>query len=90
MTTQPSGATLPLRMHRLPTGLIGLSSGRITSWPGVSTAVAASSASVRAGRGELRAVDVAALYQALRDHRDAAGAVDVGGDMHAARLEVGQ
>ena len=46
-TTHPSGASEPLRMTRLPIGLTGLSSGRTTSWPGVSVARAASSANVR-------------------------------------------
>ena len=37
LITQPSGARLPRRITRPPRGLSGLSSGRITSWPGVSS-----------------------------------------------------
>ena len=47
LATQPSGARLPRRMARPPSGLIGSSSACTTFWPGVSRAARASSPIVR-------------------------------------------
>ena len=45
-TTQPSGARLPRRIAKPPFGLIASDTGRITSWPSVSSALSAISPSV--------------------------------------------
>ena len=45
-TTQPSGARFPRRIAKPPFGLIGFDTGRITSWPSVSSALSAISPSV--------------------------------------------
>ena len=60
----------------------------MTSWPGVSTASAASSPKVRPVHGDGGGIDVTAFDQALGDDGDAAGLVDIDRDELAAGLEV--
>ena len=86
---RPPARGCPSRITRPPCGLSGRSIGRTTSWPGVSTARPASSASVRP-------VTVSALpsmwpdFDEPLDHqRPAAGRVKLGRHEAARRLQVG-
>ena len=89
-TTLPSGARLPRRMARPPVALSGCSSGRMTSWPGLSCASGAWSPIVLPVTVSWSACSMPSLQQALGEQRRAAGGVQVGGHEPAARLEVAQ
>ena len=71
-------------------GLSGDFTGRTTSWPGVSTAAAASSPIVRPVTVIASACSTPASLQALRDQPRAARAVQIGGDEASAGLEIGK
>ena len=91
LTTQPSGARLPRRIARPPVGLIGSSSGRTTSWPWVSRASRGVLADRLAGDGRRVLVQQPGLDAgAGRATADAAGGVQVGGDVAPAGLEVAE
>ena len=76
-------------MTRPPVVLIGSSAGRTTSWPGVSVAAAASSPIVLPVTVIAPPWSRPASSRRLRDERHAAGVVEVGRDVPAARLQVG-
>ncbi len=75
-------------MTRPPVGLSGEATGRITSWPGVSTAASASSPIVRPLTVHGVGVQHARLLQARRDQARAAGAVQIDRDEAAAGFQV--
>ncbi len=75
-------------MTRPPVFLIGSAAVCTTCWPGVSLAAAASSPIVLPVTVIGAAVEQAGFGEALADERDAAGLVEVGRDVLAARLQV--
>ena len=89
-TTAPSGARLPLRMTRPPVGLSGFEQRPddllVRRLRGVARVVGDGPS----GDGDRIGVQEAAVEQAPRDQRNAAGAVQIGRDEPAARLEVGE
>ena len=88
LITAPRGARLPCSTAIAPSGLIGLSRGRITSCPGTSSAPATTSRKRRAGDGPGIEVDqVAELRHQLRH---AAGMMEMLHVVLARRLQVDQ
>ena len=81
LATHPSGARLPCRMTSPPVFFSGLSSGTMTSWPGVSTALSPSAAKVLpvTVMRDPRA-DISACNKRFASRRDASGAVHVSRD----------
>ncbi len=90
LMTEPSGATLPLMIAKPPVALSGSSSAWTTTWPGVSTAASAISPAVWPVTVIASACSRAVLSEALEDDRHAAGGVEVGRVVSAARREVAQ
>ena len=91
LTTAPSGARLPFRMTRPPVGFIGRSQRPHDL---LARRLCRRRAPPRRWCGPVTViwsrVEQPGVEQPLRDQPDAAGAVQVGGDEAAARLEVGQ
>ena len=85
-STEPSGARLPRRMARPPVALTGSSTGRTTSWPGVSTASRACSPMVRPVTVGTSSWSIPASSSRLATTRDPPRLVEVLGDEAAARL----
>ena len=81
---------LPRRIARPPWALSGASTGSTTFWPGVSTAPVGLFADRPAGDRDLVLVEQATVLQVLEDQRHPAGGVEVGRDVVAAGLQVGQ
>ena len=87
-TTHPSGARLPRRIARPPCGLIGSARRADDHLAGGLLGVRRLLADGAAGHREGVGVQDTRVGEALRDHADAAGLVEVGGDEPAAGLQV--